>query len=87
MTIYLVAVHILIDTTGADPRSAVSAILERQLDGPPASILPAGAIVDWAVAGEDLAASMTPAVIPPGYTAGSTPFPDWHRLRAGRTPR
>jgi hypothetical protein len=58
---YLVAVHLLVDTTGANPRSDVIAALEAHLDHPLGQVPAAGTIVDWAVAGEDLAGS----------------FPDW----------
>ena len=74
---YLVAVHLLVDTTGANPRSDVIAALDAHLDHPLGQVPAAGTIVDWAVAGEDLAGSMTPTIIPPDYAAGITPFPDW----------
>ncbi|WP_238719994.1 hypothetical protein [Nitratireductor alexandrii] len=81
MTTYLVAVHILVDTQAASPRSAVAAALENQFDRCAASVPAAGTIVDWAVAGEDLAASMAPVVIPADYTPGATPFPEWSTTR------
>ena len=77
MTTYLVAVHILVDTHAASPRSAVAAALENQFDRCATAVPAAGTIVDWAVAGEDLAASMAPVVIPADYTPGATPFPEW----------
>ncbi len=70
MTTYLVAVHILVDTQAASPRSAVAAALENQFDPCAAAVPAPGTIVDWAVAGEDLAASMVPVVIPADYTPG-----------------
>lgn len=76
MTTYLVAVHILIDTDAAHPRSAVASALENQLDHCAAASPTAGTIVDWAVAGEALAASMTPVVVPADYPPGATPFPE-----------
>lgn len=81
MTTYLVAVHILIDTDAASARSAVAATLEKQLDRSTGALPAAGTIVDWAVAGEDLAASMVPVVVPADYTPGATPFPDWNTAR------
>ncbi len=74
---YLVAVHILVHTSSANPRTDVTAALEAQLGHPSGRVPAAGTIVDWAVAGEDLAGSMTPTIIPPDYSAGSTPFPGW----------
>jgi hypothetical protein len=76
MITFLVAVHILVDTQAAGPSSAVAAALENQFDRCAAAVPAAGTIVDWAVAGEDLAASMAPVVIPADYTPGATPFPD-----------
>ena len=73
---YLVAVHILVDTTGANPRSDVIVALETHLGHPAVSLRGTGTIVDWAVASEDIAGSMTPTIIPPDYSAGTTPFPD-----------
>lgn len=68
MTTYLVAVHILVDTDTANPRSAIASALENQLDHCAAASPTEGTIVDWAVAGEDLAASIVPVVIPADYT-------------------
>ncbi|MBY8918858.1 hypothetical protein T8J41_20735 (plasmid) [Nitratireductor rhodophyticola] len=81
MTTYLVAVHILVDTRAASPRSAVVAALENRLDRCAAAVPAAGTILDWAVAGEDLAASMAPVVIPADYMPGATPFPEWNAAR------
>ncbi len=81
MTAYLVAIHILVDTDAANPRSAVASALESQFERCAAAVPAAGMIVDWAVAEEDLAASMTPVVIPSDYTPGATPFPDWSTAR------
>ena len=74
---YLVAVHLLVDTTGANPRSDVIAALEAHLDHPLRQVPASDIIVDWAVAGKDLADLMIPTIIPPDYSAGTTPFPDW----------
>ncbi|WP_338532283.1 hypothetical protein [Nitratireductor thuwali] len=84
MTTYLVAVHILVDTHAVSPRSAVAAALENQFDRCGAAVPAAGTIVDWAVAGEDLAASMAPVVIPADYAPGATPFPEWNTAREPR---
>ena len=81
---YLVAVHILVDTNGANPRTDVTAALEAQLGHPSGRVPSAGTIVDWAVAGEDLADSMTPTIIPSDYIAGTTPFPDWPLVQPRR---
>ncbi|MCY0150779.1 hypothetical protein OEG84_24540 [Hoeflea sp. G2-23] len=64
------------DTT--NPRADIAETLEVLLDGTASFTGPANvAIIDWAVAGEDLAASMAPAAIPPDYEPGSMPFPQW----------
>ncbi|MDV2968106.1 hypothetical protein RZ532_19100 [Nitratireductor aquimarinus] len=81
MTTYLVVVYILVDTQAASPHSAVAAALENHLDRCAPAVPAAGTIVDWAVAGEDLAASMAPVVIPADYMPGATPFPEWSTAR------
>lgn len=85
MSTYLVAVHILVDTDGANLRSDVVAALEAQLDRPAVAVAAAGTVVDWAVAGEDLASSMAPAVIPSDYMPGTTPFPQWPAAQPKRS--
>tara|TARA_R110002020_G_scaffold305735_1_gene521603 strand:+ start:367 stop:618 length:252 start_codon:yes stop_codon:yes gene_type:complete len=78
MTTWLVAVHILVTADTTSPRAHVAEALEAHLDG--SSPFPDQAnvaIIDWAVAGEDLAASMAPAAIPPDNESGSMPFPQW----------
>ena len=78
MTTWLVAVHILVTADTTNPRAHIAEALETHLDG--SSPFPDQAnvaIIDWAVAGEDLAASMAPAAIPPDYEPGSMPFPQW----------
>ncbi|WP_404406843.1 hypothetical protein [Pelagibacterium halotolerans] len=77
MTTFLVAVHILIETDGSSPRSNIVAALEAQLDRPAKPVPAAGSILDWAIAGEDLAASMAPVIIPSDYGPGITQFPQW----------
>ena len=77
MTTFLVAIHLVVDTNGPNPRAEIIAALEAQLDQPAARVPATGGILDWAVAGEDLAASMVPVVIPSDYRPGTTPFPQW----------
>ncbi|MCB1469083.1 MAG: hypothetical protein KDK08_18515 [Rhizobiaceae bacterium] len=76
MATYLVAVHILVDTNGTNPRSDIVATLDAQFKEPTIPLPATGTIIDWAVAGKDVAGSMTPTIIPPDYTAGTTPFPN-----------
>ncbi|WP_419906221.1 hypothetical protein [Hoeflea sp.] len=80
MTTFLVAIHVVVDTNGPNPRAGIIAALEAQLDHPVTSVPAAGGMLDWAVAGEDLAASMAPVAIPSDYRPGTTPFPQWPTL-------
>jgi hypothetical protein len=78
MTTWLVAVQILVTADTTNPRADIAEVLEAHLDGSaPSPNQPRAAIVDWAVAGEDLAASMAPATVPQDYAPGSMPFPQW----------
>ncbi len=80
MTTFLVAIHLVVDTNGPNPRAEITAALEAQLDRP-ATLVPAvGSILDWAVAGEDLAASMAQVTIPSDYRPGTAQLPRWPRL-------
>lgn len=81
MTTYLVAVHLLVDTNGSNPRAVIVAAPEAQFDRPAAPFPTAVTILDWAVAGEDLSASMGLAIIPYDYTPGTTRFPQWPATR------
>jgi hypothetical protein len=72
MTIYLVAVHLLIDIGEANPRAGIAAALDKILSGADSA-----ALVDWAVAGVDLADSMAPVKLPAGYRPGEFCFPAW----------
>ena len=74
MTTYIVAVHLLINIGEANPRAGVAAALERILPEAGGTVL-----VDWAVAGIDLADSMAAVSVPPGYRAGESSFPSWPR--------
>ena len=84
MKTYLVAVHLLVEA-GPQPRAAIHAALHdllgeamRQKAGP-RSIL-----IDWAVAGDDLAASIAPVDLSTAYSPDETPFPEWPASQAGR---
>ncbi|BCH19552.1 hypothetical protein [Mesorhizobium sp. L-2-11] len=81
MTTYLVAVHLLVEA-GPDPRPVVDTALQDILsDATRLNRGPRSNLIDWAVAGEDLAASIAPVELPSGYTPDETPFPDWPRQR------
>jgi hypothetical protein len=80
MSTFLVAIHVLVDTNGPNPRAEIIAALEAQLDRPATPVPAAGGILDWAVADEDLAASMAPVTIPSDYRPGITQFPQWPRV-------
>ena len=77
MTAFLVAIHLLVDTNGSNPRADIVAALEAHLDRPAKPLPDAGSILDWAVTGEDLAASMAPVAIPSEYRPGTSRFPQW----------
>ena len=78
MTTWLVAVHILVTADTPNPRADIARVLEAHLDGSaPSPNHSKAAIVDWAVAGEDLAASMAQATVPRDYAPGNMPFPRW----------
>ncbi|WP_370318764.1 hypothetical protein [Oricola sp.] len=77
MSTFIVAIHVVVDTNGPNPRAEIIVALEAQLDQPAAPVPATGGILDWAVAGEDLAASMAPVAIPSDYGPGTTPFPQW----------
>ncbi len=85
MSTFLVAIHLIVDTNGPNPRADVIAALEAQLDRPTKPVSAEGSILDWAVAGEDLAASMAPVTIPSDYRPGITQFPHWSRDVPKRT--
>jgi hypothetical protein len=74
VTTYIVAVHLLIDIGEASPCAGVAAALDRIL-----SEAGNAALIDWVVAGIDLADSMAAVSVPPGYRPGETCFPSWPR--------
>ncbi|WP_420408026.1 hypothetical protein [Hoeflea sp.] len=80
MSTFIVAIHLIVDTNGPNPRADIAAALEAQLDRTADPVPAAGRILDWAVAGEDLAASMAPVTIPSDYRPGTTQFPQWPTL-------
>lgn len=80
MSTFLVAIHLVVDTNGPNPCAEITAALEAQLDRTADPVPAAGSILDWAVAGEDLAASVAPVAIPSDYGPGTTPFPQWPTL-------
>ncbi|OZA81805.1 MAG: hypothetical protein B7X76_07995 [Azorhizobium sp. 39-67-5] len=77
MTTYLVAVHLLVEA-GPEPRAEIDTALHGILSD--AMRQDAGGqspLVDWAIAGEDLASSITPVVLPASYAPDTSPFPAW----------
>lgn len=82
MTTYLVAVHLLVEA-GPEARVAMDAALHDILSVRLRHNAGLGsALIDWAVAGEDLDASITPVDLAPAYVPDETPFPDWPPRRA-----
>jgi hypothetical protein len=77
VTTFLVAVHLVVDTNGSNPRADIVAALEAHLDRPAQPVPAAGRILDRAVAGEGLAASMAAVTIPSDYRPGTSRFPQW----------
>lgn len=79
MTTYLVAVHLLMEA-GPEPRHAITGALHDILsDRLRQNGHPDCPLIDWAVSGDDLAASMSPVDLPDGYVPDQTPFPSWLR--------
>ncbi len=77
MTTYLVAVHLLVEA-GPEPHAAIDAAFHDILSD--AMRLNAGGrspLVDWAIAGDDLASSITPVMLPASYAPDTSPFPAW----------
>lgn len=84
MKAYLVAVHLLVEA-GPQPRVAIDAVLHDFLsEGMRQNAGPRSRLIDWAVAGDDLAASIAPVDLPAAYRPDETPFPEWPTSRAGR---
>lgn len=77
MTTYLVAVHLLVDA-GPEPRAAIEAALHGILsDAMRQNAGGQSPLLDWAVAGEDLASSIIPVMLPASYAPDTSPFPAW----------
>lgn len=77
MTTYLVAVHLLVEA-GPEPRAAIDAALHDILrDAMRQNAGGQSPLVDWAVAGEDLASSIIPVTLSASYAPDTTPFPTW----------
>lgn len=84
MKTYLVAVHLLVEA-GPQPRAVIDAALHDLLsEGMRQNAGPRSMLIDWAVAGDDLAASIAPVDLPTAYSPDETPFPEWPASRAGR---
>jgi hypothetical protein len=86
MTTYIVAVHLIVEVDATNPRADIAMQLDnlltsaiRQNAGSPA------ALVDWTVAGSDLADSMAPVSLSANYQPDISDFPCWpgrQRMRA-----
>jgi len=77
MSAYVVAVHLLIEA-GPAPRPTIEALLHAALSDRLRQNAGAGsALIDWAVAGEDLAASIVRVELPEPYVPDETAFPAW----------
>ncbi|OYX09138.1 MAG: hypothetical protein B7Z15_14525 [Rhizobiales bacterium 32-66-8] len=77
MTTYLVAVHLLVEA-GPEPRAAIDAALHDILsDAMRQNAGGRSPLVDWAVAGEDLASSIIPVALPAPFAPDTTLFPAW----------
>ena len=78
MTTYIVAVHLVVDASAADHRAEIAAQLDTILSGNMRQSLGAPSpLLDWAVAGDDLAGSIAPVMLPAGYRPDESPFPGW----------
>ncbi len=79
MTTYLVAVHLLIEANGS-PEADVADALHGILTGDMRKYAGAhSALIDWAVAGDDIAGSIIPVAIAGDYEPDETAFPLWPR--------
>ena len=78
MTTYIVAVHLVVEAGAANPRAEIAAQLDTILGGNMRQSLGAPSpLLDWAVAGDDLAGSIAPVMLPAGYRSDESPFPGW----------
>lgn len=81
MTTYLVAVHLLVEANGS-PETEVADALHGILTEDMREYAGAHAyLIDWAVAGEDIAGSIVPVAIAGDYRPDETAFPLWPRRR------
>ena len=79
MTTYLVAVHLLIEANNslhAEVADALHGILTEDMRKYAGAH---SALIDWAVAGDDIAASIIPVAIAGDYEPDETAFPLWPR--------
>jgi len=87
MTSYIVAVHLIIEAD-ANPGTEIGGVLDAMLTQNMRKYLGAhSALIDWAVAGPDMAASTAPVDLSNTYTPDESRFPDWpasRHLRQGR---
>lgn len=87
MTTYLVAVYLIIEADN-NYRAEIADALHDILTGNMRKY--AGehsALVDWAIAGEDIASSITPVDLPADYAADESRFPVWPERRSARPGR
>jgi hypothetical protein len=79
MTAYLVSVHLLIEANNS-PHAEVADALRGILTGDMRKYAGVhSALIDWAVAGDDIAGSIIPVAIAGDYEPDETAFPLWPR--------
>lgn len=87
MTSYIVAVHLIIEAD-ANPGTEIGGVLDAMLTQNMRKYLGAhSALIDWAVAGPDMASSIALVDLSNTYTPDESRFPDWpasRHLRQGR---
>ena len=87
MTSYIVAVHLIIEAD-ANPGTEIGGVLDAMLTQNMRKYLGAhSALIDWAVAGPDMASSIALVDLSNAYTPDESRFPDWpasRHLRQGR---
>ena len=89
MTSYIVAVHLIIEAEAdANPGTEIGGVLDAMLTHNMRKYLGAhSALIDWAVAGPDMASSIAPVDLSDTHTPDESRFPDWpesRHLRQGR---
>lgn len=82
MTTYLVAIHLVVEAGAADPRAEIAGQLDAILsDRKVQSRGVPPALLDWAVAGDDLAESIAAVALSGDYQPGKSDFPAWPQAK------